>query len=344
MPKFLASLFAWLLDERNRGLAQQLAYLKAENAILRGKLPKRINILAAEKSLLMALAKPLGAAIRFLVGIVSPGTFMRWLRAARKPRSGPPAKKVCRPPTGQQIRELVLRMARENAWGYTRIAGELGKLGIEVSRSCVRDILKSAGLPTAPDRGESGWAAFIRAHAETLWACDFFSVKTWTLTGIVDMTVLFFIHVGSRKVRIAGITGKPTAEWVAERGKETAAVMKEEKATHLIRDRDGKYVAGFDEAMEAADIETRKTALACPDQNAFAERWVRSVREECLDRFVVFGEKHLAHLLDGAAGRERFDAGRRRRRSGHSRRLGFSLGLGLSLGRRRVRAQQRQRG
>ena len=241
------------------------------------------------------MAKPLGAAIRFLVGIVSPGTFLRWMRAAEKPE-GAPAKKAGRPPTGQQVRELVLRMARENAWGYTRIAGELGKLGIEVSRSCVRDILKSAGLPTAPDRGESDWAAFIRARAETLWACDFFSVKTWTLTGILDLTVLFFIHIGSRKVRIAGITDKPTAEWVAERGREMAAVMKGQ-ATHLIRDRHGKHVAAFDEAMRAAGIETRKTAPACPDQNAFAERWVRSVREECLARFAVFGEKHLAHLL-----------------------------------------------
>jgi putative transposase len=278
----------------------QNQYFKVENRILRNKLPKRISVTPQERRLLLRFGKPLGSAIQQLVSIVAPRTFLRWLHEAKptapKARDGPG-----RPPTEEAICELVLKFARETGWGYTRILGELKKLGIaNIARSTVANILRANGFDTGPKRGEATWADFVARHAGTLWACDFFSKKVWTLGGLTEVFVLFFIHVGSRRVHIAGLTAKPGPGCVTEKALDVCRefVGLDEQPPFLLRDMDGKFPKEFDAVFKQAGVEVIPVGPRAPNLNAFAERFVLSIKSECLDHFVVFGEQHLRHLID----------------------------------------------
>jgi len=301
MQRLFESVLLLLATAMDNQLARQLQYLKVENAILLGKLPRRITVTARERSRLIKYGKLLGSAIKDLISIVSARTFARWLRgASTATKRGQPAARPGRPSTPDEIRDLILLLARENPWGYTRILGELKKLGIPVSRSTVVNILRAAGIDTGPKRGEGTWADFIRRQAATMWACDFLGVKAWTSKGLVTIYVLFFIHIGSRRVRIAGMTTNPDRAWVTEKARETAAVFatQPDKPTHLIRDLDSKFGPEFDAAFQALGMEIVPVGPRAPNLNSFAERWVGSVRRECLDRFIFFGEKHLQHVIN----------------------------------------------
>jgi putative transposase len=194
----------------DRALARQVQYLKTENAILRGKLTKRITVTPPERRRLVRLGKAVGPAIKELIGIVSPRTFARWVNGdGKKPKSAR-INKPGRPRTNEDICVLVLRLARETGWGYTRILCELKKLGMnKICRSTVVNILKEAGLDPGPKRGDDSWDGFVQRHAKTLWACDFFTKNVWTLAGLVDVFVLFFLHVGSRRVIVTGMSANP---------------------------------------------------------------------------------------------------------------------------------------
>jgi putative transposase len=131
-----------------------------------------------------------------------------------------------RPRTAEDIRAPVVRIAAENGWGYTRVLGELKKLGIRnVSRSTVVSILTDAGLDPGPKRGVGTWDEFVKRHAATLWACDFLSVRSLTLTGYVELFALFFIHVGSRRAIVSGVTANPDAAWVTQQARNTTTDM-----------------------------------------------------------------------------------------------------------------------
>jgi putative transposase len=198
------------------------------------------------------------------------------------------------------VRQLALKLERENAWGYTRILGELKKLGVgKVSRATVANILKENGLDPGPRRGAGSWDDFLKRHAQTLWACDFFSTKVWTMSGLVDVFVLFFIHVGSRRVLLAGVSANPDRAWMVQQARNVAMRFDEEpvKPKYLLRDRDTKFVAEFDAVLESEGLEVVKVAVRAPNQNAVAERFVQSVKSEVLDHFIVCSEKHLRHLL-----------------------------------------------
>jgi putative transposase len=235
-----------------------------------------------------------------VITIVSPRTFARWLndetprvKHAKRSRPG-------RPRTPDDVRALVLRLARENAWGYTRILGELKKLGIgKISRSTVIKILKDNGLEPGPRRGEGTWDDFLKRHAATLWSCDFFSKKVWTLSGLVEVFVLFFIQVGSRRVHLAGMTANPDRAWMVQQERNMTMIFEKEsvKPKYLLRDRDSKFVQEFDAILTSEGIAVTPIGVRAPNQNAVAERFVQSVRHECLDHFVVFGEAHLRHIL-----------------------------------------------
>ena len=191
-------------------------------------------------------------------------------------------------------------MATDTGWGYRRILGELKKLRIKISRATVARILKENGFEPGPKRGEGTWHDFIRRHIKTVWACDFFTKKVWTIRGLVEYYVLFFIHIETRRVHVAGMTPNPDGPWMAQQARNMSmffAEQGEHRPTHIIRDRDGKFTDQFCAILESDDIKFRPIAPRSPNMNPHAEAWVQRVKQECLDHFVVFGEQHLRYLM-----------------------------------------------
>jgi putative transposase len=230
------------------------------------------------------------------VTIVSPGTFLRWLREERKAKP----RKRGRPRTAEDLRDLILLMARENEWGYTRIMGELKKLGITPpSRNTVKNILKGAGLEPGPKRGEGTWDEFLTRHAKTLVQCDFLNRRVWTAKGLRDVFVLVFLHVETRRAYVTPATYNPDEAWVRS---QIEAFLDHAKAatlpvTMLFHDRDTKFTAALDADLMRRGIEVRKTAFRAPNTNAFVERAIQTIQVECLDHFLIFGTKHFDHLV-----------------------------------------------
>ena len=208
-----------------------------------------------------------------------------------------PARPPGRPPVGDEIRELVLRLARENPrWGYRRIAGELAGLGIQTSATTVRKLLAEAGLGPAGRRGGLPWREFIRRQAQTMIACDFFTVETFSLRRIY---VLFFIELQSRRVQLAGLTESPDGAWVTQQARNLAWSLQERERPlrFLIHDRDRKFTDAFDEVFRSEGLEIVRTPIRAPKANAIAERFVGTVRRECLDWILIFGRRQLERVL-----------------------------------------------
>jgi putative transposase len=193
-------------------------------------------------------------------------------------------------------------MATDTGWGYRRIHGELLKLGIRsISASTVARILKEHGFEPGPKRGYGTWHEFVQRHLKTLWACDFFTTTVWTWRGRIEYYVLFFINVGTRRVHVVGMTPNPNGAWMAERAHELSTFFDrqgEHRPTHIIRDRDGKFTREFCSILESTGIAFRTTPRRSPNMNPFAETWVRAVKHECLNHFMVCGERHLKYLID----------------------------------------------
>jgi len=240
-----------------------------------------------------------------IASIVTPETILRWHRelVARKfdTSKSRVARVAGRPPADEATVELVLRLARENpTWGYLRIAGAIDALGSSISHQTVKNILEEHGIDPAPDRkGKTNWPEFIKSHAECLLATDFFTTEVWTAFGLVTYYCLFFIHVGSRKVYIAGITRNPNDAWMRQAARNLTSGGCEllAKSRYLIRDRDAKFSSGFDMILRSAGIQPLALPPRSPNLNAFAERFVRSIKDECLDRMIFFGEASLRHAV-----------------------------------------------
>jgi putative transposase len=276
-------------------LVRQIEYLKVENQILRSKAGKRISLTHDERQRLIKFGLALGADIKRLISIVNYSTFRRWVRGRKNDK---PTTERGRPKTAQDIRELVVRLARENHWGYTRILGELKKLRITMlSRNTIKNILREHGLLPANKRAEDTWDKFVKRHFKTLWACDFFTKTVWTMFGPKTFHVLFFIHVHTRKVHIAGFTKHPTQQWVARKTKTISFLFDDDKKKLFIRDRDNKYPKEFDELLRQYHVKVRKIPYRSPNLNPYAEGWVGTIKRECLDHFVVFGERHFKYLV-----------------------------------------------
>jgi putative transposase len=230
---------------------------------------------------------------------VRPETLLRWHRElvrhkwaafGRRRRPG-------RPPLPPACRDLVLRLAQENPrWGYQRLCGELFKLGHRVSATTVRSLLRRHGIPPAPQRAGLSWRAFLRAHAAGVLACDFFTVETLRLQTLL---VRFFIEVQTRRVSVAGCTEHPSAAWVTQQARNLAWQLDEEgrRPALLIRDRDAKFPASFDAVFRAARVRVVRTPVQAPRANAVAERWVGTVRRDCLDWLLILGPRHLEEVL-----------------------------------------------
>jgi putative transposase len=226
---------------------------------------------------------------------VTPQTLLRWHRELTRRRWTQSNQPSGRPSVERRVRELVLRLTRENPrWGYPRIASELLKLGVRVSPSTVRRLLLSAGLKPAPRRTGPSWREFLRQQAASTLACDFFSVETLTLRRYY---VLFFIELGSRRVHLAGCTTNPTDGWVTQQARNLGFAGVLERTRFLIHDRDSKFSAAFDEVFRSEAIRVIRTPTRAPQANAYAERFIRTVRPECLAWLLIVGRRHLEHVL-----------------------------------------------
>jgi putative transposase len=221
-------------------------------------------------------------------------------QARKRPKRKAAKRRRGRPRTPEEIRKIVLRIARETGFGYVRILGELRKLGITgVSRVTVANILKEKGVPTGPQRGEATWTEFLRRHARTLWACDFLTVRVLTPKGLRYAFALVFVHPATRVAHVSKATLRPDADWMAETVRDflRAARRGGTSPLHMVRDRDSKYAAGFDQALADAGVTTHPLPHRSPNLNAHVERLIQSIQAECLDHFIILGTRHLDHLL-----------------------------------------------
>ncbi len=228
-----------------------------------------------------------------------PETIRRWHRALVAHRwtfRGRPARG--RPATTSTVRELVVRLARENpGWGYRRIHGELARLAIPIGASTVWTILKRAGIDPAPRRASESWRAFLRVQASGIIACDFLTVDTVLLRRLY---VLVFVHLATRKAYLAGVTANPTGAWTTQQARnhvDTFTEPSDAPIRFLIRDRDTKFTTSFDQVFQSEGIQIIRTPARAPRANAFAERLVGTIRRECLDRLLIVNRRHLEHVL-----------------------------------------------
>ena len=297
----------WLSRRANHDKDLEILLLRQQLRILQRTQPRAPRISRWEKLTLVVLAGKLTgltatvrAHLAQVVLLFKPETLLKWHRAlVRRKWTFTTKALVGRPPTSPDLEALILRLAKENpTWGYGKIEGELSKLGYDIGRSTIRDVLKRKHVPPAPDCSKRGstWRTFLAHYKGEIVACDFFTVETaWLKT----LYVLFFIELGSRRVHLGGCTSSPTSAWVTQQARQFSWKLQDGKvpARFLIHDRDAKFPAGFDTVFTSEDVTIIRTPVRAPNANAFAERWIRSVRAECLDKVLILGEHHLQRVL-----------------------------------------------
>jgi transposase InsO family protein len=299
------TLLACITGSVDEQLLLRNEYVVEENRILRNHIAGRVQLTDAERQTLAESGKKLGKqALKEVATIVKPDTILAWHRklVAQKFDGSEQRKSVGRPRIAQELEDLVVQMAKENrSWGYDRIAGALTELGYDISDQTVGHMLKRRGLPSAPGRQKTTmWKEFIRIHMEVLWASDFFSTEVWTFGGLVTFYVLFFIKLDTREVRMVGVTAHPNEQWMMQVARN--ATMEEwgflEPGQYLIHDRDTKYCDAFTQIIDDAGVKHLPLPPRSPCLNAFAERWVKSVKDKALSRMILFGENSLRHVRD----------------------------------------------
>ena len=287
--------------------AKIIEYMKVENSVLREQLKRhggRIRFTDRQRCQLGAASKTLGRAVlRKLEPIVTPDTLLRWHRqlVARKYDASARRGKVGRPRIMQQIEVLVVRMARDNTgWGYTRIRGALWNLGHDVARTTIANILARHGIEPAPERRrKTTWRQFLRAHWDVLTAADFFTAEVWSPFGLVRYHVFFVIELATRKVQVVGIVHEPHGAWMEQIARNLTDAFDGFLRHHrfLICDRDPLYTIAFRDILAAAGLKTLRLPPRSPNLNPFAERFVLSIKSECLDRLILFSEKQLRNAV-----------------------------------------------
>jgi putative transposase len=299
-----ARILVYVTGMVDQELLAQNEYLAAENRIVKAKLQGRLKLTDAERATLGEIGHRLGRKVLAEVANVArPDTVLGWYRklVARKFDGSKARRGPGRPRITREVERLIVRMAKENRdWGYDRIAGALANLGYEVCDQTVGNVLRRHALPPAPERKRTmTWAAFIRTHLALLAGTDFFTAGVLTLRGLVTYYVLFFIHLESRRVAVAGITIHPDEPWMSQMARnvtmEGCGALR--NCHYLLHDRDTKYTQSFRAIIASGQVEPLVLPAHSPNLNAYAERWVRSVKEECLSKVILLGERSLRRAL-----------------------------------------------
>jgi len=272
----------------------EIVVLRHELAVLRRRV-KRPPFRAADRWFLAAAARALPR-LRWGAFLVTPATLLRWHRRLVAKR-WTYARQPGRPPIDRAVRTLIVRLARENPrWGYQRIVGELKGLGIAVSATTVKVILRQEQLGPAGKRRGCTWREFLHAQAASVIAVDFFTVDTVWLQ---RLSVRFFIELASRRMHVSGCTAHPDPEWVTQQARQVTWTLsaRSQPVRFLIRDRDRKFTASFDAVFQAQGARIIQTPVRTPQANGVAERFVRTVRSECVDWLLITGARHLERVL-----------------------------------------------
>jgi putative transposase len=272
-------------------------YLREENRVLREQLgDKRLRFTDDQRRRLAAKAKGLGRKVLVeLATIVTPETLLAWhRRLIAQKYDGSKKREPGRPRKAEEIEALVVRMAKENrTWGYRRIQGALANLGHDIGRSTIAEILARNGVEPAPERGrKTTWKEFLEQHWELIVAADFFTIEAWTPRGLQRFVVLFFIELSTRKVQIAGIASVANGLWMNQIGRNLTdavdGILKGKR--YLIHDRDPLFTSEFLRVVGETGVASVKLPARSPNSNAYAERFVRTIKESCLERLILFGE------------------------------------------------------
>ena len=297
-------LLAYVTGSVNQELLLRNEYLAAENRILKCKLPGRIPLTNPERVTLADFGKRLGRkALKEVACVAKPDTILGWYRklVAQKFDGSKNRQYPGRPAVDKKIEALVVRMATENSgWGYDRIVGALANLGHHLADQTVGNILRRHGIAPAPKRSQiTTWKDFLSSHMNALAGCDFFTVEVLKWRGLVTYYVLFFIHLESRRVTVAGITRHPEQSWMEQIAR--SATHEDWGYLHpcryILHDRDTKYCESFRSVLFSGGVKTIVLPAKSPNLNAFAERWVRSVKQECLSKLILIGEDSLSRVL-----------------------------------------------
>ncbi len=304
-PKPHTMLLMMLAGWINRHQQDMIEYLKTENKILREKLgKKRLLLNDSQRRRLAILGKKLSRkALAEVCQIFFPETILRWHRmlVARK-YDGAKRRGMGRPQISDELRAAIMDVAKDNRdWGYIRIQGQLKYLGFKVSIATIGRVLKKAGLEPQPDRKrKTTWAEFIKTHWQSLSACDFFTTEIYTVKGLTQYMVFVVIDYATRKVEIAGIVEQAYDDWMKQIAKNLTdpfcGFLKDKK--YLIRDRDPFYTEGFIEMLKAGGVKSVKSMPLAPNFSPFVERFIRSIKSECLDRMIILSEAHLRYCIE----------------------------------------------
>ncbi|MHC4944162.1 MAG: integrase core domain-containing protein [Planctomycetota bacterium] len=287
----------------NRHQQKVIDYLLEENRVLKElHKGKRLRLNDEQRGRLAVKGKEIGRRLLFkFATIVTPDTLLAWHRKLIAMKWTYPRKGPGRPPVMKKITELVVRMATENKpWGYDRIQGALQNLGHKVASSTIANILKRHGIEPAPERSKkTTWKIFLKAHWKTFVAADFFTVEAWTLGGLVTFYILFVIELSTRKVHLAGITHSPYKYFLKQVARNLTDSYDGFLLGHrfLIIDRDGKYCPEFIDIIKDAGVRPVRCPAKAPNCNAYAERFVRSIKYECLNKMIFFGIRSLERAV-----------------------------------------------